>query len=361
MNYLDAPELYLKGEVDPGNITWRSPSNIALIKYWGKYGQQLPQNPSLSFTLEQAYTETTLHYRLKPEPSNEISLTFTLEGAPNPKFGGRIKSYLTSITGAMPFLKQLELDFRSHNSFPHSVGIASSASGFSALALCLCSLEHTLFGTLDDDEEFRQKASFLARLGSGSACRSIHAGLALWGKTGLVTGASNEYAIPILEGIHPVFSTYHDAILIVHAEEKAVSSSTGHQLMEQHPFAAVRYEEARRNLHRILEAMRRKEWDDFGRICEMEAMQLHALMMCSNPSYILMNPSTLKIINLVREFRRTTQHPVYFTLDAGPNLHLLYPDECANEVENFIHSVLVTYCEQGKWIRDRVGQGPQQL
>ena len=361
MNYHDAPHLSLKEESPSATVSWRSPSNIALIKYWGKQGRQFPRNPSLSFTLENAFSETSITYQPKSTDSNDLEIRFELNGEKNDAFEKRIAKYLSGIKDAFPFLSQMSMDIKSSNSFPHSVGIASSASGMSALALCICSIEHQLFGTLADDDLFRQKASYMARLGSGSACRSIFPKLSLWGQTGLVSGASNEYAIPILDGIDPVFEKYADAILIVHADAKSVSSTAGHQLMEQHPFAQIRYEEARRNLHRLLETMRRGELDDFGKICELEAMQLHALMMCSNPSYILMKPNTLKVLDLIREFRLTTQHPVYFTLDAGPNIHLLYPRSCSAEVENFINDVLVTYCERGSWIADCVGQGPIQL
>ena len=87
-------------------------------------------------------------------------------------------------------------------------------------------------------------------------------------------------------------------------------------------------------------------------------MQLHALMMCSNPSFILMKPNTLRIINTLYEFRRETDIPVCFTLDAGPNVHLLYPDQHAEMVERFIMDELEPYCHEGQWIADRVGNGP---
>ena len=81
-------------------------------------------------------------------------------------------------------------------------------------------------------------------------------------------------------------------------------------------------------------------------------------MMCSNPSFILMKPNTLRIINTLYEFRRETDIPVCFTLDAGPNVHLLYPDRDAEMVERFIMDELEPYCVDGKWIADRVGDGP---
>jgi diphosphomevalonate decarboxylase len=101
--------------------------------------------------------------------------------------------------------------------------------------------------------------------------------------------------------------------------------------------------------------------ETFINIIESEALQLHALMMCSNPSFILMKPNTLRIIEEVRRFRSETNIPLCFTLDAGPNVHLLYPENEAEKVEKFIKNELVTYCNQGRWIADHVGDGPKKL
>ena len=99
----------------------------------------------------------------------------------------------------------------------------------------------------------------------------------------------------------------------------------------------------------------------FGEITENEALTLHALMMTSEPSYILMRPNTLQMIEKVRSFRQETKHPLYFSLDAGPNLHLLYPDAIKTEVKEFIQSDLVQFCEDGEVIEDQVGKGPIQV
>lgn len=353
--------LTIKKEVQPGKVSWRSPSNIALIKYWGKHGNQLPRNPSLSFTLTNAYTETTILYKRRDNPGQEVSLAFKFEGQENTSFEDRLKSYLEKRAIELPFIKQLDLEVFSRNSFPHSAGIASSASAMSAMALCLCSIEDQLFGTLKDDSTFEQKASVLARLGSGSASRSIYSYAAIWGKTGLVHGASDEYAVPFGQNLHEVFKTYQDAILIVDQEPKKVSSSHGHKLMEGHPFANVRYEEARRHLNELGNVMKTGDLSRFNTLVEMEAMQLHALMMCSSPGYLLLRPNTLKIIELIKEFRKTTNAPVCYTLDAGPNIHLLYPAEEKSKVSAFIQQVLTPYCHQGRWIDDRVGEGPVQV
>lgn len=356
------PKLIIEtSKLVPGAITWRSPSNLAIIKYWGKHGKQLPRNPSISFTLDSAYTETRLEYAPKKGPDQGIALEFSFEGAPNPAFAAKVKKYLESIAEIFPFLRQLELTIHSSNSFPHSSGIASSASSMSALALCLCSLEDTIFNTLESDEAFRRKASYLARLGSGSACRSIYAGLAVWGEMGEITGSSDLYATPFDEEVAEVFKTYQDAILIVSKGEKSVSSRAGHALMENNPYADSRYHQARQRLHSLLGPLRTGDMEAFGEILEAEAMTLHALMMASTPPYVLIKPQTLALIAKVQEFRQSTGLPLYFSLDAGPNLHLLYPEAIKGPVEELIANELASHCENGQWIADRVGKGPLQL
>jgi diphosphomevalonate decarboxylase len=334
---------------------------LAIVKYWGKYGNQLPRNPSLSLTLESAFTETTLEFTAKEKDSPGIDLELYFNEERNEAFEARVKQFLTGITDIFPFLKQLLLTIHTQNSFPHSSGIASSASSMSALALCLCSLEHLFFETLEDNNAFDRKASFVARLGSGSACRSIFPTMALWGESGEFAGSSDYYAVPMAEHLHPLFSTLHDDILIVSSSEKAVSSSAGHGLMDNNPFAETRYGQARQQLAHLLGALKKGDLETFGKIAESEALTLHALMMSSNPSYILMQPNTLKIIELVRAYRQETKHPVYFSLDAGPNIHLLYPENVMPDVRVFVEEELAPLCEGNQYIGDWAGEGPEEL
>jgi len=344
------------------SIVWRSPSNIALIKYWGKYGLQLPRNPSLSFTLAASCTDTALEYEFKDDVhSNEIDLEFLFHEAENEPFQAKTQAFLNSLLPIFPFLGQLKLSIRTGNSFPHSAGIASSASGMSALALSLCSLEDRLFGTLQDPAAFDQKASFIARLGSGSACRSIFSHAAIWGETSLVSGSSNEYAVPVGDRISEVFRSMHDDILIVSSGVKAVSSRAGHALMDGNPYAEPRYAQARQRLGSLLGAMEAGDLEVFGKIVEDEALTLHALMMSSNPSYMLLHPDSVAIIERVRAWRSETKHPVYFTLDAGPNVHLLYPEDIVVEVRKFIEDELAEFCENGYVQNDWVGEGPEEM
>ena len=347
---------------EPGRITWRSPSNIALIKYWGKYGQQLPQNPSLSLTLAASCTDTMLEYEFREEPSDDrIDLEFYFHGEANDAFRAKTLAFLESLLPVFPFLTQLKLTIQTGNSFPHSAGIASSASGMSALALCLCSLEDILFQTLHDPAAFDRKASYIARLGSGSACRSIFSHAAVWGETPLVPGSSNEFAVPVGDQVHEIFKDFHDDILIVSQEEKAVSSRDGHALMDGNPYAEARYKQARQRLSALMDALKTGDLPAFGKIVEDEAMTLHALMMCSNPSYTLMRPNTLEILERIQNYRTRTGNPVYFTMDAGPNVHLLYPGDIVHEVRAFIEEELKQFCEDGYVQQDWVGEGPEEM
>jgi diphosphomevalonate decarboxylase len=342
-----------------GRVSWESPSNIALVKYWGKYGDQLPQNPSLSFTLKHSKTKTSIDYQHRD--GNQSNVEFYFEGKRNEKFEAKISRYIEKISAYMPFLSQLQLKIDSANTFPHSAGIASSASSFSALALCLCSMEKKHFGTLQSDDEFYQKASFLARLGSGSACRSTYGKLALWGKTDAISNSSNEVAIPVDNGINPVFKSYHDAILIIDSGQKELSSTGGHALMENHKYAYTRYNQAQENLKSILAHLQSGNEAGFAQVVENEAMSLHALMMSSIPSVVLLKPNTLVAIERLKEFRLKNKISFAFTLDAGPNIHILYPESVREQMVRFIESNLLNLCENDRWIDDEICVGPAQI
>ena len=350
-----------KGEVPNdfrGKVGWSSPSNIALVKYWGKKGKQLPQNPSVSFTLSECRSETFISF----EKADNFGFRFFFEGKENPAFGAKIEKFLIDYQAFFPFINQLNLKVESRNTFPHSSGIASSASSMSAFVMCLMEIESLLVGLSTGSRILDLcKASYFSRLASGSASRSVYPKMALWGATDCYKGSSDEYAVSLENDIHSVFKTYRDSILIVSGETKSVSSRAGHGLMEGNPYATARYVQANENIKNLLTALKSGDLDTFINITESEALQLHALMMCSIPSFILMKPNTLRIIEEVKRFRNETNISLCFTLDAGPNVHLLYPDNEADRVEDFIKNVLTTYCNDGCWIADHVGDGPKKL
>ena len=172
-----------------GEVIWEAPSNIALVKYWGKYGTQLPCNPSISFTLSACKTTTKVLYSPRTKMDSPFSFDFLFEGKPGPSFHPKIASFLTKITPFCPYVKTHHFSIQSQNSFPHSSGIASSAASMAALALCLLSIERQARPTIDSASFFK-KASFLARLGSGSAARSVEGPVVSWGASSTIAGTS---------------------------------------------------------------------------------------------------------------------------------------------------------------------------
>ncbi len=358
-DYFESPGIHLPNQDICGDVSWKSPSNIAFIKYWGKYGIQLPKNASLSMTLTQAYTQTDIRYSVAKEKPERI---FLFEGENNKTFSNRIWKFIDSLNDAFPFLEQLNLHIQSKNSFPHSAGIASSASAMSALALCLVDMEREIFGGLKNDEEFYKKASYIARLGSGSASRSVYGGFSIWGQSKQAhLDSDNKFAIPFNKNIHPSFKQLKDAILIVDEGQKKVSSSAGHSLMNNHPYADDRLAQADRNLTQLAKAMTTGNKDSFIRIVESEAMSLHALMMSSDPWYMLMKPQTISIIEKIRMFREETGFFITFTMDAGPNVHLIYSEDNDLEVSLFIEKELKTFCSKQQVIFDEMGNGPKKI
>lgn len=339
-------------------VTWRSPSNIALVKYWGKYEPQLPANPSLSFTLKNSFTETKVTL-LDEKGQGDFDFDIYLDEQEVADFKPKIQKFLARIAEELDFLKGQKFRIDTHNSFPHSSGIASSASGMSALALCLLSLKPGAPKPMSD--EFLQEASIWARLGSGSASRSLYPKLGLWGKLASEPASHDEYAIPYQGQVHEVFHDYRDTILLVEKGQKAVSSTAGHGLMTGHPFAQERFAQAHRNMDELKKVLATGDLMAFGSLVEHEALTLHAMMMTSDPYFILMKPNTLKIIEAIWAYRKEHQKPIHFTLDAGANVHMLYPAEIEQEALNFVKSSLSPYLKKGEYICDQVGAGPEML
>ncbi len=346
--------------VTSGVATWKAPSNIALVKYWGKFSDQIPANPSISFTLSHAATTTSIAYERKEKRNGGLSFDLLFEGKPKEEFRPKISTFFQRISQYLPFLQEFHLKIDTSNTFPHSSGIASSASGMAALALCLMDMEKRMMPSMKSDF-FLKKASFLARLGSGSACRSIGGPIVEWGKHHDLTDSSDLVGLPYQGKVHEVFQGFQDTILLVHKGEKTVSSTAGHALMNNHPFAKERFAQAHKNLSRILSIFETGDLEEFIEIVESEALTLHAMMMTSVPYFVLMKPQTLSIIEKIWTYRKLSGVPLCFTLDAGANVHLLYPQKDSNKVLQFIKNELVVYCENGQYICDQVGGGSEKV
>ncbi len=341
-----------------GKVKWSSPSNIALTKYWGKHGHQLPRNPSISFTLNNAKTITSVSF----SPSRDlemINVDFMFEGRSNSGFAERIQKFLVKNEALMPYVRHFDWTLESENTFPHSSGIASSASAMSCLIAALVDIERRHLDHDLSEEATWKRVSYLSRLASGSACRSVYAKCAQWGQCPGIENSSDLFAIPGETWLHPIFEGYHDDILIVSAEEKEVSSSLGHQMMEDNVYKSVRFDQARNNTIELKQVLTNGDLDRFIEITEGEALTLHALMMTSQPSFILMKPNSLEVIERIRDFRKSTKIPICFTLDAGPNVHILYPEAHAKTCQRFINDELKPL--GSRLIEDSMGQGAMKL
>ncbi len=373
-----------------GQVGWESPANIALVKYWGKRPGQLPMNPSLSFVLKESVVRMNVEYTFRDKGATGLR-AFTLNGSPNPGFQKRIGAFIDTLSSYFPFLHGMHLSISSESTFPHSAGIASSAAAFSALALNLCSIEREVTGTIDidcldvsldralldsfntgrshsldtigelNDAGFILKASYIARLGSGSACRSLQNGFVAWGNSTLLEGSDDRYAIRVGgDHVDPVFNTLRDAVLIIDDTVKMVSSSAGHALMNHHAYRQSRILQAVNNLEQLLWSLKIGDEPLFFSVIENEALSLHSLMMSSNPGYILMKPQSIEALERISAFRNHYGINIGFTMDAGPNIHLIYFERDSHIVKEFIRKELAKCCLDNRWIDDGMGKGPVQ-
>lgn len=332
-------------------VTESCPSNIALIKYWGKYENQIPANPSISYTLNHCRTNTTMEF----SAGEGFSVQTFLAGNEEQKFAEKIEKYFKNIEQYLPWILKGKYVIRTENTFPHSSGIASSASGFGAIAKCLMQLDAAFSGSISEEVSL-EKASFLARLGSGSACRSLYNGLVVWGNTKEVEGSSDLYAVQYPnDEIHPVFKNFNDWVLLIHEGEKSVSSTVGHGLMKTNPYAERRFQEAHENFATLKDILKTGDMEGFIKLTEHEALTLHAMMMMSDPAFILMKTGTLEVINRIWEFRRITGLPLFFTLDAGANVHLLFPNDIeSDKIKIFIKQELLPFTQNGGVVKDEM-------
>jgi diphosphomevalonate decarboxylase len=148
---------------------------------------------------------------------------------------------------------------------------------------------------------------------------------------------------------------------LVDKGEKQVSSTVGHNLMDNHPYAKNRFQQAHDNLEKLKTIVESGDLNAFTALIESEALTLHAMMMTSMPYFILMKPNTLEIINKIWKFRQETGLHIGFTLDAGANVHVLYPKKESDNIMEFIKNELVAYCQNGHYICDQIGFGANQL
>lgn len=356
-------ETFIFNKIEPRNLkgesSWKSPSNIALVKYWGKKGLQIPKNPSISFTLSNCFTTCKIKFK-SSNTLDKPDFKLYFDGKKEITFEKKMEVFFERIKIYCPYLNSLKISIETNNSFPHSSGIASSASAYSAISLCIMDIEKTIDSTISS-EYFFKKASFIARLGSGSACRSILGPLVVWGKSNSFKNSSDLFGSEYENKIHDNFKNYQDTILLVDKGKKHMSSTVGHSLMNNHSFSESRLTQVEKNINILNKALCSGNLDKFIKIVELEALSLHAMMMTSEPYYLLIKPNTLNIINEIWNYRKNTNSKVCFTLDAGSNIHLLYPKKEYDQIQNLIKKNLMYFCQSNEFINDHVGNGPNKL
>ena len=284
--------------------TAKAPANIAFIKYWGKRDEKLrlPANSSISMNLSNAYTVTSVEFNKKYK-SDSLFINHIRAG----------KDELIRVSNHLNLVRNISKtgDFakvESKNNFPKGSGIASSASGFAALTVAAASAAGLKLSEKD--------LSVLARLGSGSACRSIPDGIVEW-RYG--SKSTDSYA----HSLYPVgYWELYDVIAVAGKKNKKTSSTEGHKATESSPFYKTRISGMEKKIKDIKNALKNKDFTKFGEIIEAEALNMHTVMMTSIPPLYYWMPKTLEIMQSVINWREKGLE-VYFTIDAGPNVHII--------------------------------------
>ncbi|MHC8304429.1 diphosphomevalonate decarboxylase [Pseudomonas sp. PB3P13] len=325
-------------------ISVSSPSNIALIKYWGMSDESrtLPNNASLSMTLSRCVTYCTLSPLRRGEPDEILWQTADRLLVPaGAAMRTGIECHLSQLRRY--FNDQQPLRVATRNNFPTGAGIASSASGFSALALAFA----LRCGQALDDPALSQ----LARLsGSGSAARSVLGGFVQW------PADANQREGPAGQLAPAQHWALFDLIAVVDAGHKDISSRQGHQLAASSPFYSTRLSLLPGRLEAVRQAILHRDFDTLADAVECEAVELHMIAMTSEPPIFYWKPATLRVLERVRQLRRQGLQ-VCATVDAGPNVHVL----CTAQHLPAAFAALRTLPEVEQWICDRVGEGPRRL
>lgn len=290
-------------------------ANIAFIKYWGNHNQslRLPSNGSISMNLEGLQTTTTVTFDDALCDGNLLTLNGRAETEAALR---RVSHFLNRVCGLAG--KQLFARVTSANNFPTGTGIASSASAFAALALAASSA----IG-LDLDEA---ALSRLARRGSGSACRSVPGGFVEWQQG---QGDEDSFAFSIAPPDH---WDLVDCVAVVNAGHKPIGSTDGHALAGSSPLQEARVADTSRRLDICRAAIAQKDFTALAEIIEHDSNLMHAVMMTSRPPLFYWEPASLELMHAVRAWRKEGL-PAAYTLDAGPNVHVICEAGVAHIIE----------------------------
>ncbi|MEM7480084.1 MAG: diphosphomevalonate decarboxylase [Acidobacteriota bacterium] len=338
---------------EPLKVTVSAPSNIALIKYWGARDLQrvIPWNPSISMTLETCRTTTTAAWEPEGADDGEGDEIWWVDDngelvPPGEAFVARAQSHLDRLrrwAADAPRAVSGRLRIATRNSFPSAAGIASSASGFAALTLATVR-------ALGAKATPRQLSNLARASGSGSASRSTAGGFVEW--PGSQAPADDPWAEAIAPADHWAL---RDLVAVVETGPKGVSSLDGHLQAESSPHFAQRLRQLPRRLEEVRRGIRERDIERLGPVVEEEAHELHLIAMSSRPPIHYWTPGTVEVLAAVRAMRRDLGLPVWATMDAGANVHVLCPPGYDGEAT----ARLTALPAVRQVLRDRCGTGPR--
>ncbi|MBE0689377.1 MAG: diphosphomevalonate decarboxylase [Anaerolineae bacterium] len=295
--------------------TARAHPNIAFIKYWGNRDAalRLPANSSLSMNLDGLYTETTVTWNDRQTADSLVLNGIEQSGQPL----ARVSAHLDHMRQRLNFPAQAHVE--SNNNFPTGAGVASSAAAFAALTVAAVAAA----GSQLDEREL----TTLARLGSGSAARSVPGGFVEW-------YAADSHEDSYAESIFP---PQHwdlvDVIAVVSSAHKARGSTEGHGAANTSDLQPARVAGAAGRLEICKNAIRDCDFEAFAQVVEHDSNLMHAVMMTSRPPLFYWKPASLMLMELIRELR-TAGLRVCYTLDAGPNVHCICVRDDASRVKD---------------------------
>jgi diphosphomevalonate decarboxylase len=288
--------------------------NIAFIKYWGNRDQalRLPSTGSISMNLDGLFTRTTVTFSASLKADS-----LRISNRPVTGLGLERVSLFLDLVRQMAGMNE-RAGVVSENNFPSGTGIASSASAFAALALAASRAAGIIL--------MQRELSRLARRGSGSASRSIPGGFVEWYMGDDDTDSYAESIAP------PEHWDLVDCVTIVSTEHKKTGSAAGHPLAPTSPLQATRVADAPRRLDLCRRAILERDFDALAAIVELDSDMMHAVMMTSTPGLFYWKPASVTVMEAVREWR-AGGIPVCYTVDAGPNIHVICPREYIGETE----------------------------
>ncbi|MEM3221964.1 MAG: diphosphomevalonate decarboxylase [Saccharolobus sp.] len=316
-------------------VTVSAPSNIALIKYWGKRGDErlnLPLNSSLSITLDDQLSVIT---KISLSDKDLIIVNGKILSEEESKeYAGRVIEKFREISN-----KDFHVRIESYAKFPVNAGLASSAAGVAALTFGLNEL-------LGLDLSLKE-LSKIARIGSGSACRSMFGGFVMW-ERGVRDDGEDSYCYQLFPSDH--WRELVDIIVILSEEEKKISSRKGMiRTTQTSELVECRLKFIEKTMKELIDAIKNKDEKKFYYYVMRHSNNMHAVILDSWPSFFYLNDTSLKIMEWIQDFGKAA-----YTFDAGPNPHILTTENNVSEILNFLNTLNVK-----RVIISRVGEGPK--